>query len=307
MKRSVGTAFGLVLALTAFSAAASIQLNIPPRKQWDNNQGYCGECSIQQIALYFGTYISQYRAREIIDPTQQQDVWVPENSGPIFKALRLKCEIWDSTRMKPQYKAYLVWAKGHLQQGHPVIIDVFVQGGGDLTYDHIVPATGFSSVDATTYHANDRLIFNDNYWGQPYNRLFGSMYDTRAMTGNGNVYEYCIPRDVDYGCAVTGVKDSSGTTKPVSLTVDRWSEPNISKGAKPVVMTAKVKVRALTVGTSYALLRYDDYHKVPIDHYLTSSFSRKTVFKATGTSQSFSDQFMSDRVVIYRCVPALAQ
>jgi hypothetical protein len=49
-------------------ANASVQLNIPPRAQWDNNNGYCGECAIQQIALYYGSYISQYNARKIIDP-----------------------------------------------------------------------------------------------------------------------------------------------------------------------------------------------------------------------------------------------
>ena len=31
------------------AARASVQLDIPPRAQWDNNNGYCGECSIQQI------------------------------------------------------------------------------------------------------------------------------------------------------------------------------------------------------------------------------------------------------------------
>ena len=86
---------GFIWAAAAFWAHASVQLDIPPRLQWDNNNGYCGECSIQQIALYYGTYVSQYNAREIIDPTQQQDVWVPDNSGPICDALRLNFEAWD--------------------------------------------------------------------------------------------------------------------------------------------------------------------------------------------------------------------
>lgn len=303
MNRLRRVGLSLVLALAALSAAASIQLDIPPRKQWDNKNGYCGECCIQQAALYFGAYISQYRAREIIDPTQRQDVWVPENSGPIFDALRLNVENWNSNRAQPQYKSYLVWIKGHLQQGHPVLFDVFVQEGEEPTYDHIMLATGFTSADTTAYHSSDRLIFNDNYWTSPYNRLFGSLPDTRSMSGNGAVYEYCIPRNIDYGAAVTGIKDSSGKARRVIVKVNRWSEPNVGKGVPPVLLTATVKVYGLTVGKSYALLRYDDYRQVPTSNYLSSAYTAKTVFKAAKSGQIFSDQFMSDDCVIYRCVP----
>jgi len=297
---------GFVWAAAAFWAHASVQLDIPPRLQWDNNNGYCGECSIQQIALYYGTYVSQYNAREIIDPTQQQDVWVPDNSGPIFDALRLNFEAWDSSRATPQYQNYLVWTKAHLQAGHPVIIDVYVQGEYDPDYDHIIPATGFTSGDTNTYHDTDTLVFNDNYASTPYTRTFGTLYDTRAMNGNGAHYEYCIPRDTDYGAAVTGIKDVSGTTRPVSLKVDRWNEPNLSQGASPVQMNAMIQARSLTTGNAYVLLRYNDYHNVPTNNYLSSAFNASTSFVATNTTQTFSDNFMSSATVIYRCVPALA-
>jgi hypothetical protein len=66
-----GFVFGFAWAVAGLWARASVQLDIPPRAQWDNNNGYCGECSIQQCALYYGTYISQYRAREIVYPTSQ--------------------------------------------------------------------------------------------------------------------------------------------------------------------------------------------------------------------------------------------
>lgn len=297
--------FGFAWVVAGLWAHASIQLNIPPREQWDNNNGYCGECSIQQCALFFGTYISQYNAREIIDPTQQQDVWVPDNSGPIFDALRLNYVAWNSNQATPQYQNYLVWTKSHLQQKHPVIIDVYVQGESDPDYDHIIPATGFTSVDTNTYHATDTLVFNDNYATTPYTRTFGTLYDTRAMTGNGAIYEYCIPRDTDYGCAVTGIKDSSGTTLPVYLGVDRWNEPNISQGKSPVQMNATIQISALTTGTAYVLLRYNDYHNVPTNNYLSSAYNSSTTFVATNSTQTLFDKFMSDGTVIYRCVPAL--
>lgn len=287
-------------------ANASVQLDIPPRAQWENGSGYCGECSVQQFALYYGTYISQYRVREIIDPTQQREILVPANSGPVFDALRLTCEAWNSAQAAPQYQNYLVWVKAHLQQTHPVIVDVYVQGLNDPDYDHIIPATGFISVDTNSYHSTDSLVFHDNYATTPFTRTFGTLYDTRAMSGNGATYSNCIPRDIDYGCAVTGIKNGSDPVLPVSLKVDRWDEPNISLGMAPVRMNATIQVSALTTGVSYVLLRYNDYHRVPTNNYLSSTYDSSTTFTATNSTQTLSDFFMSDATVIYRCVPALS-
>ena len=303
--RISGLAAGLVWAVAGLSTHASVDLDIPPRAQWGNNSGYCGECSIQQIALYYGSYISQYRARQIIDPTQIQDALVPANSGPIFDAMRLNYVAWNSNLNAPQYQNYLVWAKSHLAQRHPVIMDVYAQWGSDPDYDHIVPVTGFASADTNAFHAADTLVFHDNYSATPFTRTFGSLYDTRALNGNGATYEYCLPRDIDYGCAVTGINDQSGAALPVSLKVDRWDEPNISLGEAPVKMNATIQVSSLAAGSAYVLLRYDDYHNVPTSNYLTSAYTTATTFVATNNTQTLSDHFMSDGTVIYRCVPAL--
>jgi len=155
--KNVLSVIATIPVLSVRMSLGSVQLDIPPRLQWDNNNGYCGECSIQQAALYYGTYISQYRAREIIDPTQVQDLWVPDHSGQVFDALRLSYQNWNSTAPTPQYQAYLIWTKAHLQQGHPVIITVFVRDGEDNDYDHIIPATGFTSPTTNTYITTDRL------------------------------------------------------------------------------------------------------------------------------------------------------
>lgn len=307
MKRFFKIGLGWMAVLMVLSASASTELKIPPRRQWDNNLGYCGECTIQQIALYYGAYISQYRARELVDPTQRQDVWIPENSSPIFRALGLKTEKWDMKRAKPQHKAYLAWIKGHLRQGHPVAMDMFVQGGGSPTYDHIVTAIGFDSPDETLYHDDDILTFNDNFRGEPVDRFFGTLEDTRSMNGNGATYAFCIPRDKNRGLAVTGIRDATGEAKRVSVKLSRWDEPNISLGEAPVRLDAKVRMGGLTVGKSYSLLRYDDFRNVPTRHYLASNYSRLWIFKATRAAQVISDQFMSDAIVIYRCVPTLIE
>jgi hypothetical protein len=304
MNRKSAVLLGLAWAAAGLWARASVQLDMPPRAQWFNNNGYCGECSIQQCALYFGAYISQYRAREIIDPTQEQDVLVPRNSGRVLDALRLTYAAWNSFGDTPQCQSFLVWAKGHLEQKHPVIMGVYVQGEEDSDYDHLITATGFTSVDTNTFHAADKLIFNDGLGTPAATRTFGTLEDTRAMTGNGASYDYCIPRDVDFGCAVTGIKDGSGAALPVSLKLDRRNEPNISQGRAPAQLNATIQAGGLTTGASYVLLRYNDYHHVPTNNYLTSAFDSSTAFVATNSTQTWSAQFMSDATVIYRCVPA---
>ncbi len=307
MKRVVTVGLVWMAVLSALSAVASVQLNIPPRRQWDNGLGYCGECSVQQAALYYGTYISQYQVRGLVDPTQQRDVRLPENAKPIFQTLGLTYKVWNSKQAKPQYQAYLVWIKIHLDQEHPVLMDMFNQGGANPKYDHIVVVTGFSSRDATTYHADDILIFNDNFWGDPIVRPFGTLQDTRSMSGNGALYSYCIPYYRNTGMAVTGVRDVMGQARHVSLKLDRWDEPNLSQGEAPVRLNAKIKIRGLTPGTSYTLLRYDDPRNVPTRHYQASHFNRIWVFKAAKETQLFSDSFMSDGIVIYRCVPTIIE
>lgn len=48
----------------------SVQLDMPPRLQWPNNNGYCGETSLQMAGLYYGAWISQYAARAAGGGTQ---------------------------------------------------------------------------------------------------------------------------------------------------------------------------------------------------------------------------------------------
>ena len=184
-----------------------------------------------------------------------------------------------------------------------MIFDVFSQGLDDPDYDHIITATGFTSPDTTIYHDTDTLVFNDNYAATPFTRTFGSLPDTRSMNGNGAAYTYCLPRDFDYGCAVTGIKDDSGTALPVYVAVDQWNEPNLVLSAAPVPMSAVVTIRSLTAGSDYVLLRYNSHQTVPTNNYLASSYSKATYFSATGATRSINDTFLSDATVIYRCIP----
>jgi hypothetical protein len=123
------------------------------------------------------------------------------------------------------------------------------------------------------------------------------------------VHGGCVPRDVDYGVAVSGVTDAQHVTLPITMTVPGTSEPNVSQGATASQMTATVTVSGLTTGLAYALLRYDDYRNVPTNTsaagFLASQFTHRTDFTATGATWTFVDPvtFISSGTTYYRAVP----
>jgi len=138
-------------------------------------------------------------------------------------------------------------------------------------------------------------------------RPMGTLSATRQKCTYDSSAGGCIPRDVDYGTAVTGIVDQRGATLPVRLSVDRNDEPNVSKGEASVQLHARVTVSGLVSGRRYALLRYDDYEHVPTDAtaagFLSSNHAARFDFTATAAEWSHPDAFMSDGVAYYRCVP----
>ncbi len=282
------------------SAAAdpSTHLDIPPRLQWTHSNGYCGSCSVQSIGLFFGSYVSQDAVRNTIG---DQEVLVAVNEDGVLDALRFEYERWDYNAPQPQYQDYLVWTKGHLHDRSPVILTVYVRGMHYEGYDHILPAIGFQSTDTGTYHEDDEITFNSLFDLDSFTRSFGSFWDTRAMDGNCSTYDYCIPRDVNYGVAVTGILDDHGETYPIHLSIGSASEPSVQAA---VLFEGTLEITDLTAGADYVVLRYNDYEDVPAQGFLSSSYDASTPFTATGSVHTMTDSFMSDSVAIYRCVAA---
>ena len=303
----VGSALELNPAATASTpvrqAVRTTLLAIPPRQQWDENGGYCGETSIQSFALYFGTYASQFRIREFINPDQQSQLLVGVNEQIALRALQLKYDQWNFNLPIPQSKNYLAWVKQSIQRGAPVIGALYIRGMTDPDYDHIVPMVGFrSSSDSHRYQPRDVLLFNDNFANSTLSRTFGTLAATRRGA-NTRSFMYAIPSRVDYGCAVTGIVDTLRETVPVRLQVDRSWEPNLIAGAQPVAMDATLVVQSLVPGKTYSLLRYDDPAAVPDSGFLANGgYTRAHSFTATAATQTFTDQFLSNAVVTYRCV-----
>jgi hypothetical protein len=281
------------------------QLDIPPRIQWPNANGYCGETSVQSIALYYGTWVSQQLARTLAGGTQ---VLIGTNSPQVLQALNLAFTQWDNSVTQPQFEAFMVWLKSNLALGYPAYFGAYLtDGNNDPDYDHIMPATGIAYTNLSAYDPNDVLTYNDNF-GDQIVRPASQLSATRAACSYSSTQGGCIPQNVDYGIAVTGVVDPQHVTLPVSLSVASPSEPNVSQGASPVQMTGTVTVTGLSSGVTYSLFRYDDYTAVPsaasAAGYASSSYTHRTDFTATGSTWTLVDPntFTSDGSSTYRCV-----
>jgi len=313
-RQILGLASGMALGFNALHSnkanaarpsLKSVQLEIPPRLQWDDIDGYCGECSIQQAGLYFGTYVSQFVCRGIINPNQNSQLLVGVNEKTVLTALRLNSSSFDFTRARtPQFPAYYAWLKQNLNQFYPVLITAFVNGLSDPDYDHIMLATGFQSIDATTYHPEDLFYFNDCYSPSVCIRTASTLSDTRKMKTNGSKFEFCIPNNVCYGTAITGIMDASKQALPVHITMEKWSEPDIISGFSPITLNGVVTVYGLTPGKSYSLYRYNDYRIVPTNNYSKSTKSSVVNFVAKSSTTTFKAAFPSNGIAVYRCLPS---
>jgi hypothetical protein len=288
----------LLLSITKVNAQVSTMLNIKPRLQWPNNNGYCGENSIQACGLYYGNYISEGLCRTVAGG----ELLIYVNDTIALEAFSFTYKEWGPNATTPQYTTYLDWVKQYLYNKKPVIIVVYVSGMTDPDYDHIVPAIGFKATSINTYAATDSLTYNSNFDTVPFTRVFSTLYATRAMAGNSAPFPYYIPRDVDYGVAVTGNKDPNHLTKPVHIDLDSNDEPNVSLGANPCVLKATITADSLTPGQSYALLRYNNYQTVPSLTFTPSGASSVVYFTAISTTKILADTFMSNTAVFYRCI-----
>lgn len=305
---AVSAVYGTYDNLAAAAAPLSVtttSLPIPPRLQWDELDGYCGECSIQQAAIYFGTYVSQYVCRAIINPNQKSQLLVAVNDQTVLTALRLTSAKFNYNQAaNPQFARYFGWVKQHIALKRPVLIVAYVKGLSDPDYDHIMLATGFTSSNSTTYVGTDRLYFNDCYSPSANMRVASTLSDVRRMRVNGAKYEFCIPTNICYGTAITGIADTSGAALPVQLKLASWSEPDIMAGAAPATLNATVSVTGLIAGRSYSLYRYNNHLNVPTTNYIRSNYTSVVNFVATNPTATFPASMISNGVAVFRCLPA---
>lgn len=338
-------AVGLVVVVEAREASPiptrySETIDVAPRRQWNENSGYCGETSFISAGMYFGQYCSQFTARSIASPGVPQSDETSQlllGMNDVVAARRMRLEVesfYDQTQRTRQ--EFLAWVKSNFLRGHVVIIGVYNNvrkleetPPGFGTYDHIVPVLEYGSErrldrDADRAPPTDVITISDNGlygpFGDPpaypflYSYRLRTFPRTRAEANarRGPVYSLrSTPRN--YGIAVTGIVDLDGVTIPVRLTSDLDGEPDIGHMSDvppapvPMALTATVTIPDQSV--AYTLYRYDDFAQVPASSFNASADRAVASWPIpAGSGPTFVVRIdtMSDATVVLRAVPQSA-
>jgi hypothetical protein len=316
---------------------SSLQLYLPPRRQWEGNYGYCGEVSLISAGLYYGQYASQYDVRAIASRGMDQRLEASQlllglNDEYAAAQMQLRHSAWDP-RSRNRPAEFLAWTKQMISRGHPVAIGVYMNQrlfyededpeAGDWDYDHIVPVTGIRTelpASGDSAATQDTLVFSDNgLWppggtSPPY--LFAYPFAALAASrreANAGSAVYSLNSSYHYGIAITGVADLAGDTLPVRLQAVPSEEPAIGDGsaarppAVPVHLT--VTIAGLQPGVCYRLYRYDCFSAVPSGRFnaLAAQAARTWDVRIdAGTTYVMKEWIQSNAVAVYRAVRASA-
>jgi hypothetical protein len=325
----------LKLADAAAAAKYEHMNNLPPRFQWNENMGYCGEVSLISAGLSFGQYLSQYDSRIAACDTKSQarcEMLLGVNDQSAASKMHFTYSEWGTVKQRTT-EEYLLWIKQKVLLGYPVIIGVFMNynqfyniqsaSAGDDEYDHIVPVVGIRSnhplTDTTTYYADDEIIFSDNgLWGVPsnppyyFNYTFAEFPKTRAQANakNGDIYSLSDAA-TNYGIVITGIKDDKQETLPIRIDTNvNYETPEIVDGSndrpKSMPIQLTVTISGMISGVNYNLYRYDSLSKIPDNNFNGNNGNAVETIKISSENGSYSFQktIQSNEIVAYRCVRA---
>lgn len=315
-----------------------VKNSIPPRLQWDQNFGYCGEVSFISAGLYYGQYISQYTARAIASKNKPQNhaksqLMLGINDLDVANRMHLNAIAWRPGN--GQTRDFLRWVKTNVLEGNPVAIGVFANENllyenrqseeSDSEFDHIVSVFGIGSNKALNhldYDDDDIIYLSDhglwsNTCNPPYifRYPFGAFQGTREDANDPKSSMYTLPNNGNnYGIAITGVKDLNGETLPVRIeTSVNFEEPEIEDGSEeaplPMPLRLTITVSDLKPHVLYFLYKYDDFAKVPDSKFNAnaSKACKKWEIKLySGTTFITTEEIQSDEIAVYRVVPATA-
>lgn len=312
------------------------KVDLPPRWQWDENHGYCGEVSLISAGLYYGQYLSQYDARACVCEGAQQNsdqLLLGENDVYAAAKMHLKVVAWDTTS-EQNTNQFLTWIKKNVLKGYPVVIGVYSNefllygnsdaNAGDKQYDHIVPVTAIATnfpLSDPAYHGEDVIFFSDNgLWCEHTDPQYIFHYGFDAFQAdrvdanqpNGSVYSLCN-NGKNYGLAVTGVIDLNGETLPVRVATNfNCEEPEIDDGSNqrpaPTPLTLTITVSNLVPNVRYTLYRYNKLENVPnsqFNAHADDAHESWPIQISSGSTFVMTEQIQSDEIAVYRAVKAL--
>ena len=267
------------LALVPARAGTVYLLDVPPRLQYDEAGGYCGELSLQQLMLPFGAWLPQQYARDAGDG----ELLLGVNYKQAMDAMKIKYTTWAGSG---GYSAFIAWAKKQLMVNprSGVVTVVYIKGLPDRQYDHIMPIVGVDTSSPPTsyvYAAADVFFTNSGY----------STTVIKRTASDG-----CVPSGTQWGHSITGAK-YTGIGPAIALSrLSRADEPG-PPGAQGVSMGATLKVTGLKVGGSYKVYKITDGARVPSGPTAVGTLSAGDLlmnFTATAAEWNKAVTFASD-------------
>jgi hypothetical protein len=335
---------GLILAASAVAASAQnspvalrryeVHNDIPPRLQWNENSGYCGEVCFISAGLYYGQYLSQYDARAAIGSNIKQNqvqILLGDNDQTAAAHMHLHVEEWNPRGQSHSPQQFLTWVKRQVLLGRPVAIGLYnnestfqdAHWPGDPTYDHIVSVVGISSrhpLSTGRAYLDDTILFSDNGLlgtssHRPYffRYAFGTFSGDRTAANFINSPTYTLPDKVpNYGIAFSGVVDPKHETLPVRLKTNvNYESPQIGHHSnaeppgRPIVLT--ITVSDLKPGVNYNLYRYDNLESVPdsdFNAHAAQAVQTRAIKIASGSTYTFKLTINSNDIAVFRAVRA---
>jgi hypothetical protein len=295
----------LALVLAAAPATATLySVNVPPRLQYEESNGYCGELAIQELMLPYGVWIPQLTARN----AGGGELLPGDNYDKALNALRIKFTTFTSSG----YKAFASFAKKALMSTPRagVVAVVYIKDMNDRQYDHILPIVGIDTASPPSsfvYQGTDVFLINTGFSTSVVRRTASDYTCTYRAKKNDVDQGGCVPSDTRWGFSILGPKYVATTGPATSLTVPRASEP-APPGSPGAKFSATLKATGLKSGTKYKIVKLTSAAKVPTTGPVTAAQvaggEAVASFTASSTEWSTAITFMSNVPAWYFCVLA---
>lgn len=266
-------------------------LGVPGRHQYDDERGFCGELSLQQLMLRYGAWIPQEVARS----AGGGELLLGVNYTKAMNKLRIKYEEFKGKN----YKSFVEWTKEKLRQNLGVVTVAYFKGGKDSDYDHIMPIVGIQA-SGNGYNDNDVLYINSGYSDNAVQRRVGDYSCTNKNKKDSIKQAGCVPTNTSWGYAVIG-PTYAGIGPAVELRVNASKEPGMGRTA---TMRGRVTVRGLQPGRAYKVHQINSLNAVPSQPQGAVQASSTTPFTATSATYSMDVSFQSAQPAYFVCVAA---
>lgn len=268
---------------------AGVALGVPGRYQYDNDNGYCGEVSIQMLMLGHGAWIPQEVARDAGGGELLPGV----NYDRALRRLGVAYEAFDGRG----YDAFMAWTKRQLLEHHRGVVTVaYYDGGPDADYDHIMPIVGWHEAPDGT----DSVLVHTGYATRAVPRRVGGYSCTARNKKDSIDRAGCVPKNTRWGYAIAGRAYAAPELPRVSLRLDEPREPGVGRSE---TLRGRLRVRDLVPGVMYRLLRVTDLDDLPnaadLDDASPALGPGGQLFEATGSTWSTFVTFPSRSPVYF--------